>query len=245
MAMNNSSYYLARNAYVCLADNHYIFLDLRTDEYLCLRRDDSETVKGVLNGHHSLKQDYFNGERDDTHISATRTVVDALVQKGLLVENSAKGKKPVEPNIDTPSKSTAKAIAGRRPDIRLAHIWHFFVASMIATLNLRLYSIERTVRAVEKRKNARESTALPLNTEDIAELFKVFRALRPFYPRPYLCLFDSLALVHFLARYNMYPKWVYGVKLEPFGAHCWIQAEGLVVNDIVDNVRNYTPIMSI
>lgn len=58
-------------------------------------------------------------------------------------------------------------------------------------------------------------------------------------------MFDSLALLHFLARYRQFPRWVYGVKLKPFRAHCWVQAGDVVVNDIVDNVRGYTPIMSV
>ncbi|MEO1020428.1 MAG: lasso peptide biosynthesis B2 protein, partial [Pseudomonadota bacterium] len=64
-------------------------------------------------------------------------------------------------------------------------------------------------------------------------------------PRPYLCLFDSLALLYFLARYEVFPQWVFAVQLKPFRAHCWVQSNSLVVNDVVANVRHYTPIMSI
>ncbi|GAD58270.1 hypothetical protein MBEBAB_0520 [Brevundimonas abyssalis TAR-001] len=36
---------------------------------------------------------------------------------------------------------------------------------------------------------------------------------------------------------------VFGIKLVPFGAHCWVQAGETVLNDTVDNVSEYTPIM--
>jgi hypothetical protein len=33
------------------------------------------------------------------------------------------------------------------------------------------------------------------------------------------------------------------VKLEPFGAHCWIQDDDTVLNDTVEVVRQYTPVL--
>jgi hypothetical protein len=71
----------------------------------------------------------------------------------------------------------------------------------------------------------------------------VFDSLRLFYPRPYLCLFDSLALIHFLARFGLYPDWVFGVQADPFEAHCWVQAGSVVLNDTVERVSAFTPIM--
>jgi hypothetical protein len=71
----------------------------------------------------------------------------------------------------------------------------------------------------------------------------VFERLRLFYPRSYLCLFDSLALIHFLARFDVYPDWVFGVNADPFEAHCWVQAGNVVLNDTVARVSGFTPIM--
>ena len=68
--------------------------------------------------------------------------------------------------------------------------------------------------------------------------------MRPFYPRPYLCLFDSLALINFLSHYRLRARLVFGVHLAPFDAHCWVQVEDIVLDDALDNVRDYnTPIM--
>ena len=63
--------------------------------------------------------------------------------------------------------------------------------------------------------------------------------------RSYLCLFDSLALIHFLARFRVFPDWVFGVTADPFEAHCWVQTGGVVLNDTVERVSAFTPIMSI
>ncbi len=74
---------------------------------------------------------------------------------------------------------------------------------------------------------------------------RVFLKYRPLFPRDYLCLFDSLALVRFLSGYDLYPDWVFGVQEDPFRAHCWVQAGEVVLNDHLDNVAVYTPIMTV
>ncbi|MEO1247786.1 MAG: lasso peptide biosynthesis B2 protein [Pseudomonadota bacterium] len=228
--MQPSSCYLSNHAFFCFADNHYVFLDLRSDEYMCLGRAQSEEFKGMLS----------------SGLDEESVIVQTLLEKGLFVTDEAAGKYPVPQKVESASTSLLTGAADKpRPAIGPAHVFRFFAACGTASWNLRWRSIEQTVRQVERRKNVKGRNAARSNGADIIELFAIFQALRPYYPRPYLCLFDSLALVHFLARFNIYPEWVYGVKLEPWGAHCWVQSEDLVVNDIVDNVNGYTPIMSI
>jgi len=36
---------------------------------------------------------------------------------------------------------------------------------------------------------------------------------------------------------------VFGVKLNPFSAHCWVQAGDIVLNDAIDHVTIHTPIL--
>lgn len=59
------------------------------------------------------------------------------------------------------------------------------------------------------------------------------------------CFFRSLALLKYLSLYRMSADWVFGVRLSPFSAHCWIQCGQVVLNERLDNVLNYTPIMRI
>lgn len=84
-----------------------------------------------------------------------------------------------------------------------------------------------------------------MRLEAALPLLAVFDRLRLFYPRPYLCLFDSLALIHFLARFDLYPDWVFAVRADPFEAHCWVQADAVVLNDTVERVASLHPIMVI
>lgn len=70
-----------------------------------------------------------------------------------------------------------------------------------------------------------------------------FLAGRPFYPRDYNCLFDSLALTRFLRLRGVAGDWVFGVRGAPFAAHCWVEMEGEPVNDEAGFVAPYTPIL--
>lgn len=243
--MEESSYYLSRHAYFCLADNHYVFLDLRSDEYLCLGRTHTDVLKDLLDGRQVVEKHSADSRLHDSGDSDPGVIVKALLAKRLLVESATDGK-PLKPvRVEALSSRVSMASNNPRSAIGPAHVWKFFAAAAAASTHLRWRSIERTVRAVEYRKSAHAVADTAVDYGVITKLFEIFQRLRPYYPRPYLCLFDSLALVHFLARYTVFPEWVYGVKLEPFAAHCWVQAGDQVINDSVDRVRDYTPIMSV
>lgn len=234
--------YLSKHVFYCLTDNHCVFLDLRADQYLCLGRAQTNAIRALLNGGHAASVEAGDPRQQDTHDSDHRVTVESLLQRGLLVQESARGKLPAPPSIEAPAACLKDNLDESRPQIRLTHIWHFLAAAITASMNLRWQSIESVVRMVGTRKSPHDTV---VDVDEVAELFKIFRVLRPYYPRSYLCLFDSLALLHFLARYGSFPQWVYGVKLLPFAAHCWVQVGDRVVNDIIDNVRDYTPIMSV
>jgi hypothetical protein len=238
-----SSYYLSKHAYFCLADDHYVFLDLRSDKYLCLGRAHTYAVKDLLDGHQVVDGSSSDIQLNSTVESNRNGVIQALLQQKLLVDDVTSGKPPIPPRIEAPLAGAMADFDDPSPRIHPAHVWSFITAATLASTNLRWGSIERTVRAVERRKSVHATASRVVERGVVIGLFQIFQSLRPYYPRPYLCLFDSLALVHFLARFSVFPDWVFGVKLEPFGAHCWVQSRDLVVNDFIDNVREYTAIM--
>lgn len=59
------------------------------------------------------------------------------------------------------------------------------------------------------------------------------------------CLPRSLALAFCLAARNVRTHVVIGVKLAPFGAHCWVQGGDEVLNDSVEEVLRFKPILVI
>lgn len=70
--------------------------------------------------------------------------------------------------------------------------------------------------------------------------FELSRLLRTAADR---CLPRSIALALCLAGRGVRSHVVLGVKLAPFGAHCWVQAGDEVLNDSVEEVLRYRPIL--
>lgn len=69
-----------------------------------------------------------------------------------------------------------------------------------------------------------------------------FRTWLPWAPFPGVCLFRSFMLLAFLRQAGLDATWTFGVRTWPFEAHCWLQADGVVLDDTLDNVRGYAPI---
>jgi len=120
----------------------------------------------------------------------------------------------------------------------------FFTASAFAKLALRTWPFERVIQRVKRRKELEGPSASPLDAERARKLVEAFARYRVFlFSSKDECLYDSLALLEFLARYGIYPDWVFGVQTRPFAAHCWVQHGDIVFNDTVEHVSGYTPIM--
>jgi hypothetical protein len=74
----------------------------------------------------------------------------------------------------------------------------------------------------------------------ILRAFEYAKVLRSAADR---CLPRSIALGLCLARIDVSCDVIIGVKLGPFAAHCWVQAGDEVLNDSVEEVARFTPIL--
>lgn len=107
---------------------------------------------------------------------------------------------------------------------------------------LRMGWFHRTITALSKRKAAigNDQTVDKAALRDLAAQFARTARLTQAHDR---CLPRSLAL----ARHALARGWpvdlVMGVHLRPFAAHCWVQAGTDLLNDRLDNVRPFTPIL--
>lgn len=228
---------------MCISEGRFIFLDLRHNRYFGLTRRKSLLATDVFTG--------FPKPNDDTIVDSTESgneettaILDELSSNGLLAIGNAGGKVAMPTHIRSASEALLSNEHCTNFTVCTRHRIAFVNASLRASLKLRFYSMQRTVRSIQTRKRLRSEQA----TDDLAalrELIAIFQHLRPLYGRKYLCLFDSLALLEFLAHFDFFPQWVFGVTAEPFNAHCWVQETEYVVNDSVEYVRTFTPIMAV
>lgn len=100
-------------------------------------------------------------------------------------------------------------------------------------------SIEAILGSVRAGK-AVTPTEAPL----IAEASR-FLAARRYLPSKPNCLVDSLALMRFLGPLAAGTTLIFGVKLEPFSAHCWVQFKRLLLNDRGDYVERFAPVRTV
>ena len=166
-----------------------------------------------------------------------------LLEGGLLTTDRSVGKTVSATRTVLPTESLLDADEPPHVRLNLLHVCRFVAACSVAGARLRWQRIEDTIKAVEQRK--RSYAAADFDLKRACELTAAFQQLRSLFPRNYICLFDSLALLEFLARYRVFPTWVFGIKLEPWAAHCWVQAEGCAFNEDAERAAGYTPIMTL
>ncbi|UQV18931.1 lasso peptide biosynthesis B2 protein [Brevundimonas albigilva] len=89
----------------------------------------------------------------------------------------------------------------------------------------------------ERRHVAGDST-------DSVEAARRFWTLMPYLPIEGECLVRSALLMRFLHARGLDADWVFGVRLHPFAAHCWVQSGDVCLNDDVERLTAYTPIFA-
>ena len=240
--MQLNRWHLSHNAFLCRSHRHFVLLDLLNDKYLCIGGQVFEALCQSSNEISSLEPHNFSSPITPSDISI---LVQDLVDRGILVTDSTIGKE-IEPVIAAPQvTSTLSDPPADRTSVWMLRVPIFLRACRRAASDLAHHPLHHTVHEVKgqrRRRAAGRQTWDPVKTR---ALIGDFEALRYVFPRRYLCLFDSLALIHFLAAYDQFPTWVFGVDAEPFTAHCWLQEGSILLNDTLPNVSRYTPIMAV
>lgn len=231
---------LSAGIFLCKSASHYVFLNLLADEYICVRARDLDHVLPWISGQSSASGRSitpFQEVPDDILAMAK-----PFLERGLMSIASDGSEDVFDFPLPVPRRSL-HSNSGETSTLNAMHHYgfRFVVASSLAHLSLSRDPIARSVSRVARRRRA--SSTNVWSYDYAAALVSSFEALRIFFPRRYLCLFDSLALLNFLSQFDVYPNWVFGVRAEPFAAHCWVQWEDIVLNDTVENVCCYNAIM--
>jgi hypothetical protein len=234
-------YALAEHVFVCRNGDHLVLLDLKEDRYWALEA--SQTVGlGALVGGWPVKADVPT-DSPDAPSPETTAALDVLRGRGLLTEGVPPGKSatPVTAIVPVHELTTESETA---PGPRIGGWFGFLAASAFAKITLRTSPFERVIQRVQRRKELLGPNSGPPDLERARKLVEAFARYRVFlFSSKNECLYDSLALIEFLARHGIYPDWVFGVQTRPFAAHCWVQYDDIVFNDTVEHVSGYTPIM--
>src|SRR5262249_39220496 len=110
---------------------------------------------------------------------------------------------------------------------------------LVAAFELRRGRLDLLLNRLARRRG-RLSIAAP--AEATGERLERFVAMRPWWPRKRKCLFETIAFCEFLAAAGLHADLVFGVMSRSFSAHCWLETNGVVLNDEAERVKPYTPI---
>lgn len=210
----------------CIANGRAVFLDLQLGRYFCLpaasdaafrrlvdRRQFSEASSSEINGLVHLNILQWS---PDPHSVVTPTC--HYIPIGFLDETI------------TPPGTLMRLIE--------ATTYH-----ILAGFSLKSRPILHSIETVKKKK----SRIITKSSKDVHDdVFCIgisyIQASRIISPNE-KCLQRSLAIIHNLLDRHCSADLVFGVRMSPFLAHCWVQTSTHVISDHPDHVRTFTPIL--
>jgi hypothetical protein len=237
-------YLIPRHVHLCETGNQVVFLDLRRDKYLAIGRAERQALSGRVGGWPASTS---NSPQAAPEVpEAGDSVIRSMLNLGLLTRDARMGKDAAHPMVEPVNEALVDDDFERRTAVRLGHLASFLFACARAKMTLRMRSLEHAVEAVRRRKARALRRGNTFDLERDRELVAIFHRLRPFvFTARDACLFDSLALVEFLAAHKSFPTWVLGVHAQPFSAHSWVQHQGFAFNGPVEYLRRFTPILAV
>jgi hypothetical protein len=236
--MDESSprYWLSKHAFVCRVREAVVFLDLVHDKYQTVHGEQMRALGAVVHG--------WPAEAPPGSYARGENLAEQLRAKGLLTLDAAAGKPATPADLSVDAIPVAVGIDRVQPrTIRPIDVIRFLIAWARVSWSLRRRGLNATVQAVQARK--RRHAHAPFSEDEAVGLVCVFRRLRCYtFVARERCLFHALVLTEFLARYGLYPTFVMGVRLSPWGAHSWVQQGALILNVTPASIRDYTPILA-
>ncbi len=232
-----TSYLLSPSVHWCTVNDRCIILDLANDRYLRASAADFEALLPFVEPNCRFPREI------PPHLSPA---AEELQAAGVLVRIPHAPSRGHCESLTRPRKMVSRDEHPVAHGKALSVLPHFVAACITADIWLRRTSLSRISARVSQRKHRLPASNSTVNIDTAIRLVELYNFLRPFYPRNYVCLFDCLALIEFLAKWRIFPDWVFGVTVDPFQAHCWVQHGDVVLCDTLSfSARWYSPIMVI
>jgi transglutaminase superfamily protein len=234
-------YYLSGHTHCCVFNDGAVILDVRSGTYLGI---DSEYLP-------TLVASVVDWPTAATLLVAARPQsVDGKEQlladlcKRQLLATSASSKHDVHLPCPQTSVSTVGCDALRR-NVPIRHQALFIVALLRVLLMRRKDRLGPITNWIRRRQSNVKHRA-QADAERIAYLLSSFERLRIwFYTANKHCLLDSLVLSVFLTLARQPCFFVIAVSIKPFLAHSWVQIDHAVLNDTVEHVQLFHPLLVI
>jgi len=198
----------------CLIDGRPVFMDIEGDSYFRLAQDEERGFLTALN----------------TSQLGCEPIVQGFAWRKVDKWRIEAGSCPCPPRSALPTK--------HRPDnSSVAEILSVARLLLIVRRALRTGSIADILGRLPARTSVPSAASM-----DVLAAATRFRNARRLVPMRGNCLSNSLTLIQWLAERGLGATLVFGVKLDPFAAHCWVQSSDVLLNDHPDRVERFTPL---
>lgn len=216
---SSQTWSLGADVHAVVIDRDVVFLSIVADRYDCLPDAAAELVL----------------DRSSRRMTAAPEMAEALLSAGLLAPEGAA--EPAKPIPAMPCRSDLPRIARR---MRGRDLGDLVASSLDIAVAYRGRSLAQIIAAARRSRPAGGDASI-----DRAEIVARYHAWVPYAPVSGKCLLRSFMLLRALHRAGHTADWVFGVATWPFRAHCWLQMGDVVLDDTVERVRAYEPILAV
>ena len=234
-------HFLARDVYACELPQGAVFLDLRSLKYFALEKNFLPVFPEVVRNwrsHCPVSKSPAFGTPSPSDLS------QLLQSKGFLSH---------ERQISPYFTDLPRAVSACSPNwsLRTSYLSHLamlmrvsraYTTAKAALDSQTLCSLLARLARSKATPTYRHSRAI----QDPTYLLTAFAKARAWlYTARDRCLIDSLVLTYVLRKYNVAAHFCIGVDLQPFSAHAWVQLGSLVIDDSVEHVLKFTPLVCV
>ncbi len=230
--------------------SHVVLLDLRSDEYSAVGAPECDLLATFVHGWPRPTSPTSSDSLLAPTACNTAELIRRMLQAGMLIAEPSSSTTRGQEDLAFPRAALFDLYTDTAVHISIKDIIRFFIAIVSACALLRCRTMKQITDRIASRRVTQSahieyssSRSTDHKMREIAGKFERLRAL--FYTSSDACLFDTLVLAEFLARYGYFPKLVFAVAIEPFRAHCWLQEGDTVLNGTLMSVLSFNPIASI
>lgn len=232
--------YLKRHVFSCLVNSHLVLMDAKNDQYHMIEQAELQGLIGVLSGLEPLAC-RIRPLDSDLSSSSTAEVVKWLLDNDLATDQAELGHPAVLIHQRKRQELERDLCSELDNKICLRYLPVACLALISAVVAKYASPLERTLARLSQKK-LNDQKSVPLARA--IELTKVFHGLRILIPIKRNCFLDSLALLRFLRFYKINAELVFGIAIDPFNAHCWVEYDGHYLNDRPSNTLEMATIFA-
>jgi hypothetical protein len=237
-------YWLANLVFVAPTRNGAIILDLSRNRYLGVGQNETRALEQVV-------EDWpvrsVNLKKPPNRYIANSELIDSLSSIGLIRLGTHEPCAIPKTSICLDGELIAIGDEiDATANVCIGHVLVFLYALISSSLALRFRSISSIIQHIHARRATAARIGNDFDWRRATELVSIFRRIRPYaFVAGGNCLLHALTLVRFLAHYDEFPQLVLGVKVDPWGAHSWVQHGNFLLDTNPEKVCGFTAILAV